>query len=97
MKTTTRILSTAMVCSSALFLVSCVSMHPGGLSDEEWYSLSPEKRAKLELQQERLNEQRSRDIQQEVHWNKQDNEMKQNNYERELSREAGRQLQGYGY
>jgi len=102
MKLTTKILSSALVALSAFVFTSCVNMHPGGLSDEEWYSLPPTKRAELELKQEKLNEQRSRDVNQEIHWNKQDKAY-DNSYnsdarmERELGQEAGRKLQGYGY
>jgi hypothetical protein len=99
MKLTTHILPGALAAVSAFVFASCGPMHPGGLSDEEWYSLPPAKRAQLELQQERLNEQRSRDINQEIHWNKQDSNS-QSDLDRELSRDAGesaRKLQGYGY
>jgi hypothetical protein len=98
MKLTTKILSSALVALSAFVFASCGNMHPGGLSDEEWYSLPPARRAELELKQEKLNEQRSRDINQEIHWNKQDSAYDSDaRMERELGQEAGRKLQGYGY
>ena len=53
----------------SLIITSC-GMHPGGLSDEEWNSLSPSRRASLTMQQESLTERQIHDSQQNAHWQK---------------------------
>ena len=45
-----------------LLVSSCGPVHPGGLSDEEWNSLPPGKRAELTIQQEQADAARNANI-----------------------------------
>jgi hypothetical protein len=62
----------ALAAVSSIVIASC-SFHPGGLSDEEWNSLSPARRAELTMQQQSLTERQVHDSQENSHWQKQDN------------------------
>ena len=52
-----RIISILLLAALSL-LVGCQPTYPGGLSQQEWEALPPEKRAELKLQQDTLDEQR---------------------------------------
>jgi len=55
----------SLLCASAILLGGCQS-NPGGLSDEEFNSLPPDRKAELRMEQETLNEERSMHIDQEI-------------------------------
>jgi len=86
MKNTHTYLVGAFAVVSSFFIVSC-GFHPGGLSDEEWNSLPPSRRAELTMQQEALTERQIHDSQQSSHWQNQDN-----NYENKWDKEARKDM-----
>ena len=47
----------------AILQVSCVPMYPGGLTEKEWNSLPPDRRAELRLQQEQVDAARQANVQ----------------------------------
>ena len=69
--------------AGAIAIISLTALsscgNPGGLSDEEWNSLPPARRAELKMQKEANVEREMQDIQQTQHWNKEDNR-NNNNY-----------------
>jgi len=74
-------------------LLSSCSLHPGGLSDQEWNSLSPARRAELTMQQQALSERQYHDMQQDMHWQKMDKA--QDNWDREARKDANNAMRGY--
>ena len=86
MKNTHTYLVGAFAVVSSVLITSC-GFHPGGLSDEEWNSLSPSRRAELTMQQEALTERQVHDSQQSSHWQKEDN-----NYENKWDKEVRKDL-----
>jgi len=75
-------------------LVSSCSMHPGGLSDQEWNSLSPARRAELTMQQQALAERQYHDMEQQMHWENQDKE-EQQKWDREAKKDAEKAMKPY--
>ena len=51
-------LTAAALLAGGLFLAGCGPTYPGGLSEEEWNSLPPDERARLQIEQDRLDEER---------------------------------------
>ena len=47
----------------SLFSASCVPIYPGGLTEEEWNSLPPDRRAELRLQQQQVDAARQANFQ----------------------------------
>jgi len=82
----------ALVFSS--LLASC-SLHPGGLSDAEWNSLSPARRAELTMQQQALSERQYHDMQQNEHWKKEDQNSSNDYWQREAKKDAHKAMKGY--
>ena len=57
---------TTLIIAVGLALVGCQTVPPGGLSEEQFNSLSPDRQAELRMEQETVNEQRTQRIDEEV-------------------------------
>lgn len=65
MKTTTLACIAAVIATTAL-IFSCGPSYPGGLSEAEFKSLTPEKRAQLEIEQERADAARQANLERDM-------------------------------
>ena len=66
--------------------------NPGGLSDREFNSLSPDRKAELRMEQETLNEERTMRVEQEM--DRYDRNSNQHDWQNEAERDAAEAMRG---
>ena len=76
---------------AAVAVGGCQS-NPGGLSDDEFNSLSPDRKAELRMEQQTLNEERSMHIEQQMDRNR--SYQQQHDYQHEAERDAAEAMKG---